>query len=101
MASLSIPVAELLSKYHGKNLFLNGLVNINDRVAEVLSEFPGILWLNGLTYLSDSSALSLSKFKGNGLYLKGLTNISNTAAQLLVVRKDKIAISYKIIHKYS
>ena len=80
--SITDDAAEVVSKYHGRTLFLFGLTNLTDAAAEALSKHHGSLELGGLTNLSDATADALSKHQGD-LELSGLTELSDTAAEAL------------------
>jgi hypothetical protein len=74
-------IAEYLSKYKGI-LWLNGLSSISDTATEHLSKHEGPIQLNGLIVISDTVAKYLSKNNGK-IWLNGLTSISDTAAEHL------------------
>jgi hypothetical protein len=86
LTKLSAAVAESLSRqkcqksWIGNGLYLNGLKNICDEVAQCLSCHKGVLEMNSLKKLSDSAAESLSLRWGT-LSLDGLTQLSAAAAE--------------------
>ncbi len=82
-SSLDDDAAEVLSKYGGDELGLEGLVSITEAAIDLLSKYEGVLNLEGLASLSDSQAESLAKCKGRGVRLNGLTAISDKQAEIL------------------
>jgi len=83
LKNLDPEVAEVLAQHRGDDLYLNGLTEISDRTAEALSHHRGAyLYLNGLTSLSDRAAWALAQYKGT-LYLRGLRKLSDFAREAL------------------
>ena len=76
--------AQCLTKWPGKDLYLNSLVKLPPSIAKTLSQWPGEwLSLNGLKDLPDESAKYLSQWKGKRLSLNGLTQLSQKATRHL------------------
>lgn len=94
LIEISNKTAVSLSR-HKDSLFLNGLVNISESVADALSKLRGPqLYLNGLPHLSDSIADALSKYR-KGLSLEGITDITAyQAAKLGRVREKSVGFLY-------
>jgi len=77
LTALSPEVAECLSKWKGKDLFLGKLTELSPEAAKCLSKWKGRwLALNGLSRLSPEAARYLSQWKGNRLSLNGLNEVS-------------------------
>ena len=84
LTALGPKSAECLSKWPGKDLYLNSLTKLPPSVAKTLSQWPGEwLSLNGLTELPTESAKYLSQWKGKRLSLNGLNQLSRKATQQL------------------
>ena len=81
-SSMDDAAAEILSRYDGGELYLDGLATLSEVVAESLSKFKGELWLGGINELSDTAFKYLSKVEGS-LQLSSLTSLSDTAAKYL------------------
>jgi hypothetical protein len=73
---------------HRGLVFLNGLTTLSEEVAKSLVRLRnGGLYLDGLTTLSDAVAQTLTQHKGN-LSLKGLDSLEPAAAESLVKGLD-------------
>lgn len=61
----------------------------DDAVADILTMFPGDLWLRfaGTVGISDAAAESLSRHTGGGLFLSGMTSLSDAAAKCLACHR--------------
>ena len=89
LPEISDSVAEILSRYPGNYLKLDGLTELSDAAAESLSQYQGeYLDLNRLKCLSDSAAGSLASLKGTLSLGWGnqLSEMSDDAARLLAAR---------------
>lgn len=81
---LSSEGANVLSKWQGKVLYLNGLSGLHSQTAEILARWKGNwLCLNGLKKISPETARGLSRWSGKRLSLNGLESISQETAQWL------------------
>ncbi len=76
----------------GEVLYLDGLTMLSDAAAEALGKYKGYLYLRGLTTLSDAAAEALAKHKG-GLYLSGLTTLSDATAKSLAKHEGHLDLS--------
>ena len=84
LTGLSSEATKCLSKWKGKDLFLNGLTGLSPQVAEHLSHWQGSwLCLNGLAYLSPKAAKNLFQWQGSRLSLNGVTELSSQVAKYL------------------
>jgi hypothetical protein len=77
-------VAQCLSAWTGKDLFLNGLTELSPASARLLAAWDGDwLGLNALAELSPEAARHLSRWRGKGLSLNGLLRLSPQVADIL------------------
>ncbi len=77
-------VAQCLSTWTGKDLFLNGLTELSPASARLLAAWGGDwLGLNALADLSPEAARHLSRWRGKGLSLNGLLRLSPQVAAIL------------------
>ena len=77
-------VAQCLSTWTGKDLFLNGLTELSPASARLLAAWGGDwLGLNALAELSPEAARHLSRWRGKGLSLNGLLRLSPQVAAIL------------------
>ena len=84
LTRLSLNAAECLSKWEGKDLFLNGITELPASIARQLSQWEGEwLCLNRLASLSSEAAEGLSRWKGIRLSLNSLTELTPQAAKHL------------------
>lgn len=84
LTTLGADTAVCLSKWPGKDLYLNGLTQISPSEAEALSQWPGEwLSLNGLKELSAEAAKQLARWNGKRLSLNGVKRLSKRATQYL------------------
>ncbi len=84
LTRLSPEAAKCLSKWKGKDLYLNELKELKPEAAKMLSLWKGNwLVLNGLKTLSAESAKHLSRWEGKRLSLNGLESLSPRATFLL------------------
>jgi hypothetical protein len=83
-------IAKYLSKHKGI-IWLDGLTAISDTAAEYLSKHRGMISLDSLTSLSDKAAEHLSKHK-DYIALNSLTTISNTVAEHLSKHNENISL---------
>ena len=84
LTELSPEAAECLSKWKGKDLFLNGLTSLSPKAAKKLSQWHGEwLSLNGLSKLSPEAAKYLSQWQGKWFSLNGLTELSPEVSKYL------------------
>lgn len=94
LSQISDSLAGLLSEYSGDGLFLGGLPHLSDGVAEALARFHGMtLGLGGLRHISDSAAQKLSRIGSLALQLDGLETLSTTAAESLAGASDHLDLS--------
>ena len=75
LRQISVKVAQCLAKNEGEKLSLNGLCELSPELAEALSNYQGILELNGITSLDEKTAGALSSFAGQFLDLSGLSDL--------------------------
>jgi hypothetical protein len=84
LTDLSSDAAACLSKWKGKDLYLNGLSTIQPDVVKHLASWKGEwICLNGLSELSPEIAKLLSKWKGKRLSFNGLKELSGHSAGYL------------------
>jgi hypothetical protein len=84
LTKLSPNAAKCLSRWEGKDLFLNGITELPAAVAEQLSQWKGEwLCLNRITALSPEAAEGLSRWRGIRLSLNGLIELTPQAAKHL------------------
>jgi CheY-specific phosphatase CheX len=84
LTELSPEAAKCLSRWKGKELYLNALSQLSPELAKNLSQWKGNwLSLNGLTELSPELAKDLSQWQGRLLSLNGLAELSPVAAKYL------------------
>jgi hypothetical protein len=84
LTDLSSDAAACLSKWKGKDLYLNGLSTIQPDVVKHLVSWKGEwICLNGLSELSPEIAKLLSKWKGKRLSFNGLKELSGRSAGYL------------------
>jgi hypothetical protein len=84
LTTLGGDTAKCLSKWPGKDLYLNALTQISPSAAEALSKWPGEwLSLNGLSELTPETARLLSQWDGKRLSLNGLKRLSKSATRYL------------------
>jgi hypothetical protein len=84
LTALDADTAKCLSKWSGKDLYLNAVTQISPSAAEALSQWPGEwLSLNGLEELTPETAKYLSLWKGKRLSLNGLKRLSKSATRYL------------------
>ena len=77
-------VAQCLTTWTGKDLFLNGLTELSPASAKLLAAWDGDwLGLNALAELSPEAARCLSRWRGKGLSLNGLSQLSPQVADIL------------------
>ena len=83
--SAHLALANLLKSksYSADHIELPSVQKISDAALEALSTSEFSLCLNGLGELSDTAAEILSQYSGNYLKLEGLTSLSKKAAQSL------------------
>ena len=75
LGQISVKVAQCLAKNEGEKLSLNGLCELSPDLAEALSNYQGILELNGITSMDEKTADALSSFAGQFLDLSGLSDL--------------------------
>ena len=75
LRQISVKVAQCLAKNEGEKLSLNGLCELSPELAEALSNYQGILELNGITSMDEKTAGALSSFAGQFLDLSGLSDL--------------------------
>ena len=90
LKELSDSAAEILSKHKG-DLYLNGLEELSDDVAATLSSHNNELRLSGITELSDTAAKNISKHVG-ALRLNGLKELSDNAAESLSMKEGRLSL---------
>jgi hypothetical protein len=74
---------------------LTGIKNLDEDVAKLFVGYGGRnVWLNGLTHISDETALYLSQCKGE-LEFEGLESLSDNAAKHLFADHQKEITSFK------
>jgi hypothetical protein len=80
LTGITDEVAACLTRWSGKDLYLNGLTHLSPAAARSLAQWPGErLSLNGIRTLSADAAKYLSQWPGKWLSLNGLTRLSNKA----------------------
>lgn len=84
LKKLSLSSAAALSE--ALELYLDGLQQIDERLASVLSKNIGILSLNGITMLSNDSAMELANHTGF-LFLNGLSSLTDSRGHLALAKK--------------
>jgi hypothetical protein len=73
---------ELIARFKGKWLYLDGLVALDADTAKRLAEFRGdVLDLRGLTTVDADTAEALAQFRGHRLVLNGLTTLDASTAK--------------------
>ena len=73
--TLSLPIAQALSLFKGKELFFNGMQQLDEETAKALSQWKGKeLNLRGMQQLDEATTKALSQWKGNVLYLECLNS---------------------------
>jgi hypothetical protein len=82
VAELPANVAEVLVRYRGRRLSLNGLTTVSDETAAVLATFTGSLSLDGVRELSDPALAALAS-RPAGVSLGGLVRLSPAGARAL------------------
>jgi hypothetical protein len=87
---LSVECAQSLAK--AKNNIGLGITTITDPVAEALALHEGNLWLDGLDELSEETANILSRHKG-GLSFDGLKSLDLNAARALAGHKGELSFA--------
>ena len=89
---------ELVARYKGQELPLDGLTTLDADVAKALVKFPGdLLKLGGLTTLDADTAKALAAFDGERLWLNGLVTLEPDAAQALSAYKGKLGLRSRFI----
>lgn len=84
LTKLDSTTAECLTKWPGKDLYINELDRLTAEAAKALSQWHGDwLVLNGLTELSAQTARYLAQWQGKRLSLNGLTELSPKATAYL------------------
>jgi len=91
-SDISLDAAELLvisqpwleEKFGILKLLLNGMDNLSDELALILSQWVGEIQLNGLKSISTGAALSLSKNHHDAIWLNGLVDLSGGVASKLI-----------------
>ncbi|WP_054691015.1 hypothetical protein [Desulfosarcina cetonica] len=84
LTALSAEAARCLSAWKGKDLFLNGLNDLDPEAARALINWKGDwLGLNGLTELTPEVASYLARWKGKTLSLNGLSRLSPQVVAIL------------------
>jgi hypothetical protein len=84
-------VAEILANQQGESLSLDGLSELSDEAAYLLSKYQGSLSFDGITELSDVAAEHLGEHRGD-LSLYGLQSLSETAARHLSTRQGALTM---------
>ncbi len=80
LTSISGQTAACLAKWHGKDLYLNNLIELTPSAAKALTQWPGEwLSLNSLKSISADTARHLSQWPGKRLSLNGLNALSSSA----------------------
>ena len=84
LSSLDPHTAVCLSKWQGKDLYLNNVTQLTPETAKALAQWPGEwLSLNGIRDLSPESAQYIAMWPGKRLSLNGLSSLSHqTTVQL-------------------
>lgn len=84
LTALPANTARCLSRWRGKDLFLNALTDLSPEAARQLAAWQGEwLGLNGLSELRDETALHLAQWNGRRLSLNGLRALSPRVVDIL------------------
>lgn len=89
ITSLPLKTVQILSKHI--SLGFDGLISIEDEIADAFSDFSGFLSLRGLTSLSVAAAQSLTK-SAQFIDFSGLTLVSDPVAEVLAKCKGMIKL---------
>jgi len=82
LTHISVKDAEKIITFPQNHLYLNGLIDFDPWVAEVLSRFTWWnIYLNGLKDLSEESAEKIAAFSWYNLYINGITTIAPWVAK--------------------
>jgi hypothetical protein len=88
VVELSPEAAEVLVRYRGRRLSLNGLTTVSDETAAVLATFGGALSLDGVRELSDTAIRPLAS-RAAGVSLGGLTHLTPAGARALAASPSR------------
>ncbi|WDN90411.1 hypothetical protein BuS5_03382 [Desulfosarcina sp. BuS5] len=84
LTKLSIASAECLSKWKGKDLYLNNITTLTPQITKKLIEWKGEwLCLNGLSTLSPETAKYLFKWDGKRISLNAIKQLSPKEAEYI------------------
>ena len=84
LTALSPDAARCLTRWKGKDLFLNALTTLSPDAARHLAAWEGDwLGLNGLKELSPETAAHLARWKGKGISLNRLSRLSPRVVAIL------------------
>jgi hypothetical protein len=84
LTKLSIASAECLSKWKGKDLFLNNITTLTPQITKKIIEWKGEwLCLNGLSAISPEIAKYLFKWDGKRISLNGIKQLSAKEAKYI------------------
>ena len=82
-------ILESNKEYPNSRLFLNHLKSISSKQAQILSRFQGLeIYLNGLTKINESIVRALLPFEGI-LYLDGLAQIDQDSLRALEFSSER------------
>ena len=84
LTKLSIASAECLSKWKGKDLYLNNITTLTPKITKKIIEWKGDwLCLNGLSALSPDTAKYLFKWNGKRISLNTIKKLSEKEAEYI------------------
>ena len=84
LTKLSIASAECLSKWKGKDLYLNNITTLTPKITKKIVEWKGDwLCLNGLSALSPDTAKHLFKWNGKRISLNAIKKLSEKEAEYI------------------